>query len=373
MVGIVLALAIFVAFGLFLRWLGSRKNPIFAVIVPANTTAIVLSKPNTLQKDKDGAFIGVNNDGGSIIDLIHAVPGRRLNKSDQDPMGLYLEKDTESRSLLYHLFGVIIIGPLRYLRTNDVRTHRWGRKDKDEKYSLMPKTQHTAYPFFSGQHDVRLEGVETKAIIAFNLRLNFSIEEMYPVRARLRFADAYAQLVVIISAYVVDKIGEVDPKDFITADEKNRKKKTEDLKNKLEEDLSAGSAVAHSVLEETGLFIRKASLPEIDFDEKTKELLEAAAKAELEGNAEVIQAANQAEANLKLAAADKKKGIWQNDVRADLLERVLAKAGESPEVAKNFRADVGASAYRGNDKVTVFAPGSDKMLQVPLPLPEGEK
>jgi len=215
--------------------------------------------------------------------------------------------------------------------------------------------------------------VETKSIIAFNLRLNFSIEEMYPVRARLRFADAYAQLVVIISAYVVDKIGEVDPKDFITADEKGRKKKTEDLKNKLEEDLSAGSSVARSVLEETGLFIRKASLPEIDFDGETKKLLEAATTAELEGNAEVIRAANQAEANLRLAAADKKKGIWQNDVRADLLERVLAKAGESPEVAKNFRAEVGASAYQGNDKVTVFAPGSDKMLQVPLPLPEGEK
>ena len=342
--GLIFATVVFVGFALLLRWIANREDPRFVTITPANTTALVIAKPNTLKTDSDGKVIGVKNNGGRVTNILHATGGR-LIKSDHDPMNWYIdETKKERRGLLFLLLDVQEIWLYRYVRINEVRTFRWGRKADEKEYDLKTETQITRFPYYTAQHDIRQEGVETKEIVAFNLRLNVAVREKYPARVRLKFADSYAQMTIRINAYVVNFIGTVDPKQFIGGttgsipNENDREEAKKTVKMKLIGHLSS-SEIVGEIENETGIAITSVSLPEFDFDLETKKLLEAATQATLTGKAELIKAELEAQARIARADGEMQAQMKANTAAEDRLKKVTIPASETPERAVVFTAD----------------------------------
>jgi len=369
---LLLALFVFVGvfFGLiyFLRrigkgkWPAKSKRPVVTVVQPQNTTCLVIGSPNTETTDENGKVIGVNNDGGRFICILHTVDGKVLDESDPDPMNHKLVDEkkadrTERRDLLYRWFSLQFIWLYRYIEISSIRKFRWGRRDEQTEYGMLAKTDHMLFPPFSGQHDIQMLGVETGKVLKFNLRLNFTLEETFPYRVRKRTADSYAQFTIMAMDHVNYMMGLVDPAEFIGG-----KKEEEAAKNNLKKRLTA-SFLKRSVREwiegETGLTIRKASFPEFDYDEETRKLLEAAIKAEKEGKAEVIRARLAKQARIQINLAD-----------AHRVEKVIIPAAETPERGANYRADRFAAAHEVNKTLTTLVTGSGGTTPV---LPIGGK
>jgi hypothetical protein len=359
MFGIILATLVFVGYVLLLLWLASWKNPRFVVIAPENTTAIVIKKPNTLSLAPDGTVAGVNNDGGGVTNVIHGIGGKMLNKSDSDPQNWKMVKGKEKRGLFFHLFDIQFIWFFRYLRINDVRTFRWGRKDNQDTYRMMAKSDLTRFAFFTGQHDILQEHVETKAVIKFNLRLNITWEETYPVRARLKQADAYAQMTIMVNDHVVNKIGAVDPKEFIaggTASDKAKETLKKDLTRSIIDE-------ARQPIEDvTGITIITVSLPDFDFDAETRVLLEAATKATLTSEAGIITAENEAKQAVARAKGDRDARILRNEGDAHRVENVIKPLAQDERTVQV----AGYDAYRDNETMTTLVVGSGATPVVPV-------
>lgn len=354
MIGLVVASLFFGIIALLLRGLAGLESPRFATIIPANNTALVTKKENTLSRDKNGNVTGVNNDGGSIVRVLHAVPGKRLNKKDHDAMNWRMEAGREWRGLFFILIDIQFIWLFRYLRINEVRTFRWGRKSDEDEYHMMAKTSFTRYRHFSGQHDIEQKHVETREIIKFDMRFNLTVEETYPVRVSLRVADAYAQLTMIVNDHVIDFMGDVDPKQFIGAKgepvptEKELVRKKENLKNDL---VSSFGGILQTIEDETGITVRKIMLPDFDFDEATKKLLEAKTRAILESEAELIR-----------AEKDKQIKIKVNEADAHRIANVI-----KPLAADDRLVKVAAiEAYRDNKTVTHLVLGQNAIPVLPL-------
>ncbi len=364
MFGLIFATVVFLSLGIFLRWLGSRENPTFVSMVAANTHALVVKKSNTAIRDKDGNIIGVNNDGGDVTDVIHAIPGKKLNKSNPDPMEWHYIRGREPRGFFFTLFGVIFIWFFRYLRISEVRQFRWGRKKGEQSYDMMSKTYIGRFPYFSGQHDILQEHIETKRIIKFNLRLNLTLEENYPVKVRLRFADPYAVLTMMVNDHVINEIGAIDPKKFIgdvdelMPDEGDQKLAKENLKKGL---IDSFDRIRGAVEKETGIYIREVALPDFDFDEETRKLLEAKTKAELEGEAGIVKARLGAEQAVAAAKGARDAQILRNEGDADRVKNVILKIAEAGENAVRVRE---AEAYENNGVVTTYAPDKTAMIGV---------
>lgn len=288
------------------------KRPVVAIVQPPNTTCLIISSPNTESIDKDGKITGVNNDGGPFVRILHSVDGKYLDESDPDPMNHKMVTENlksgrveKRRDLFYDLFGLQFIWFFRYVEISSIRKTRWGRRDDQAEYSLQAKTSHSLYPDFSGQHDIKMDGVETGKVLKFNIRLNFTLEETYPYRARKRTADSYAQFTIMVNDHVVYMMGRVDPTEFIGGKEDQEAAK-DNLKKKLIASFSV-EEVWKRIEDETGLTIRKASFPEFDFDEDTRKLLEAFITAELEGKAAVRRAELEKEAELQRIEAEAKR------------------------------------------------------------------
>ena len=374
-IGLILALATFVAIAVFLRWLGDRENPTAVVVQAANTTALVLLKPNKLEKDKDGKTIGVSGTkGGDVVNVIHAVSGQVLDKSDPDNMNWHIRpprksESVDQRGLLQRLIGVKIIWFFRYLRINEVRQHRWGRKGDEDKYHMMSKTQYTRFPYFSGQHDIELKGVETRKIIKFDMRFNLTTQETYPVRVRLRLADPYAVLTNFVSQHVIQKIGAIDPHEFIAGADQTRETLKVDLKKELVESFTKPkegeekSEIVVLIEKETGITIREVNLPDFDFDDKTRELLEKQARAEIEGNAAITTAQKGAVAAKARGEGVRDEKRAEYEAEAWRTQNVLLPMAANDRTVQVKQAD----AYENNDTATtVIAPGSGVQPMLPI-------
>ena len=313
MLFLILFLVVFAFFTLgpiiFLRWLGSGRRPVLVVVQSLNTTGLLLTAPNTeVFDEKTGNPVRVNDDGGNFVRIIHTVEGKVLIDTDPDPMNHYLEDETkagrgENKNIFFRWFGLRFISLFRYVRINSVRTNRWGRKDEEETYSMQPKTGHPLYPEYSVQHDMTMNDVETGGVLRIELlRFNFTLEEKYPYRVRKRTADAYAQFTIMVNSWVVSEMSAVAPMKFIGV---GLKKAEDDLKRKLLESLMSDE-FKEFVVSETGLDVRKASLPDFRLDPNTRELLEGPKRAELAGKAAVITATKARDARLKEIEAEAK-------------------------------------------------------------------
>ncbi|OHA91851.1 MAG: hypothetical protein A2665_01770 [Candidatus Zambryskibacteria bacterium RIFCSPHIGHO2_01_FULL_46_30] len=327
MIGFVLALVVFFGLAVFLRAAASRENPTFVTFVPAQMHALVTTKSSKVTDATKG--------GGNVVNVIHAIPGKRLDKSPVDPMNWHYKDGKEPRGLLYYLLGIQFIWLFRYLRLNDVRTFRFGRKDVESKYSIMAKSQQTRYVFFSGQHDVQVESAETVGILKVNLLFNLIYEETYPVRVRLRTADPYAVLTMMVTRLVISKVGGTDPKLLIAEEARQQ------------ELARAIQAIAPVVEEQLGIKIKKVTLADVAFDTSTQELLELEIRTRLNNEAAVA-----------IAEKDKSIQILANDADADRVERVIIPAARDERTV----AVRVAEAYERNKVVTTYAPGASTMI-----------
>lgn len=329
MLGLILSIATFVILAVSLRALASRRNPTILTFMPENMHGLIVTKSASIV---DGKIVGSQ---GNVVGCVHSIPGIKLDDSDSDPTNWKYVKGKEARGILFYLLGIQFIGLFRYLRINDIRTFRYGRKDEGTKYEVMPKSDLTRPVFFSGQHDLLITNIETTGVLKINLLINLIYEETYPVRVRLRTADPYAVLTMMVTKLVIGIMGGKDPQEFI-ADEKlqtDLMKKVEKLSRLLETQL--------------GVKIKKASLADISFDEKTEKLLELEKRTELENKAAVA-----------VAEKDKRVGMLINDRDADRVTRVILPAAKDDRTV----AVRVAEAYEHNAVVTTFAPGADTMI-----------
>ena len=327
MIGFILALVVFFGLAVLLRAVASRENPTFVTFVPAQMHALVTTKSSKITDATKG--------GGNIVNVIHAIPGKRLDKSPVDHMDWHYKDGKEPRGLLYFLLGIQFIWPFRYLRLNDVRTFRFGRKDEESRYSIMAKSQQTRYVFFSGQHDVQVESAETIGILKINLLFNLIYEETFPVRVRLRTADPYAILTMMVTRLVIGKVGGIDPKLLIA--EEVRQQELAD----------AIQAIAPVVEEQLGIKVKKVTLADVAFDSETQRLLELEKKTEIENKAKVA-----------IAEAERDAQVARNTGDADRVTRVIIPAARDERTV----AVRVAEAYENNETVTTFAPGANTMI-----------
>ena len=366
-IGFILATVIVVGLIFFLRWFAGKENPTIFTFIPAQRHALVVTK--SVRRDKARGE-DKTEEQGNVVNVVHAIPGKCLDKSSTDPMDWrYLDEDgeggfVEPRGLLYVLLGIAFIGFFRYLRLNEVKTFRWGRKDGETEYRMQAKSSLTRFPFFSGQHDIQQDHVETKAILKFNLRFNLTLEETYPVRVRLRVADPYAVLTMMVNDYVVNKMGSVDPKIFIGGEtEAPDKDAQEKAKENLKRDLVEGiSTIRGAVEEETGITIRKAQLPDFDFDKNTKDLLEAKTTATIRAEAALIDARNRAAQEIAVAEGDRQARILRNEGDAHRVETVIKPLAENERTVQV----AGFEAYRDNETMTTLVVGQGAMPTVPV-------
>lgn len=328
MIGLGLAIVVFFGLAVLLRAMASRENPTFVTFVPAQMHALITTKSNKVTDATRG--------GGNVVNVIHAIPGRKLDKSPTDPMNWRYEDGKEPRGILYYLLGIQFIGIFRYLRLNDVRTFRFGRKDEESKYSVMAKSQQTRYVFFSGQHDVQVESAETVGILKINLLFNLIYEETFPVRVRLRTADPYAVLTMMVTRLVISKVGGTDPKVLIA----NKNNEQQVLTDAIQD-------IASVVEEQLGIKVKKVTLADVAFDTDTQKLLELEKKTEIENKAKVA-----------IAEADRDAQVARNTGDADRVTRVIIPvARDERTVAVRV-----AEAYENNETVTTFAPGANTMI-----------
>lgn len=331
MIGFSLAFVIFLALALFLRAIAGRENPTVVTFIPAQMHALVTTKSNK--------FTDATKGGGNVVDVAHSIPGKRLDKSPIDLMDWhYKDNRRESRGILYYLLGIQIIGFFRYLRLNDVRTFRYGRKDNEKEYSLMAKNPSARFVFFSGQHDVRAEHVETIGILKVNLLFNIIYEETYPVRVRLRTADPFAVLTMMVTRLIISKVGGTDPKKLV-----QKKELQEALAREIQDTAS------NDVKKQLGITIKKVTLADIEFDSDTQILLELETKTRLQN-----------EAAIAVARKDRDIQILTNTGDADRVKRVIKPTAENDRTVLARFAD----ALENNKTLTsiTYAPGAEKML-----------
>ena len=340
LLSLIIAAAMVVSYALVLRSWASREEPFFAVIVPANCSAIVTKKPNT--RKIVGETTSVTNDGGDISDVIHAIPGRKINKTDEDPMNWYYEKGVEPRGFFFHLFGIQIIWPFRYLRIMDVKTFRFGRNSDASEYSVMSKSDSTRYPHFSGQHDIFMPNLETMvgtagtAVMRIRVLINVLFEEIYPVRVHLKLADPYAVLTLMVTKRMMAILGGRDPRDIV-----GNKDKVQDLVLAAIEDLSA------DVENHIGIRITKATFGDIGFDEETSNLIG-------QEGAEILKA----NALRRKAEGERDAAILRNEGDVHRINNVVIPAAKTERRARIFQTDRNAEAYEKNATVSTFAPGT---------------
>lgn len=337
------AVAIEIALVLLLRSLSSRDDPRIGVIAPANTHALVATKNNTSGEG------GVNNDGGNITNVIHAIPGSRLIKEGTLDEWHYVDGE-EPRGILFRLLGIQFIWFFRYLRVNDVRTFRYGRSDKGDKYEVSPKTHHTRYRFYSGQHDIQMIEVETKGILKVDLLLNLLVTEKYPVRVATRVADPYAVLTLMVTKFVIKHVGSEDANQLVE-DKKIQKVLLEEIEQ-----------YSEVVEKEIGLSIKKANLSDIRFDKETAALMEKKKRAEMEGDAKITEAEKQAKAITTIANAEKQARMAINEADAHRVNTVYLPLGQNAAAV----AARGYEAYENNKTVRTYAPGQAIMPTLPL-------
>jgi len=232
-----------------------------------------------------------------------------------------------------------------------VRTFRWGRKDDENEYSMQAKSQQTRYVFFSGQHDIDVEGIETVSIFKINLRFNIIYEEKFPVRTRLRTADPYAVLSMMINRVVISEVGGTNPKTLI----ENKGDEQKELAKKIE-------AISSDVEEQIGITIKKVTLADVDFDEDTKILLERRSKAEIDAEANLITAVNEGAQEVARAEGDKKAKILRNEGDAHRVEFVIKPLAENDRTVRV----AGFDAYRDNETMTTLVTGSGAAPVIPL-------
>lgn len=324
LVAILLTLA--TAFGLLLllQWMGGQG--ILFAIPPANMYGIVVMRGDTSQ---------VKQEGGGVVDVVHAVPGKMIVKPSHDQMRWHFRSGEETRDLLFRTLGVVWLGPFKTLRENVVRSFRYGREQGEEHYRVMSKDDDNArWVHYSSQQDIDMKDVETKDSLAVNFKMNIIQEDKYPVRARLVVADSNAVMTLIIIKEVLETTGTIELKKIISG--------KADTKETI---ANSAFVIAGKIRQRVGKIIKSVDIYDVSMNEKTRALMELEKTTEKQMHAEV----QKSEQRVIIAANDAKASKKASDAEKYHNEKVilpLAQAGENAVRARE------AEAYERNKTVT---------------------
>ena len=305
--------------------------------------------------------------GGDVTNVIHAVPGERLVKKGNSVMDWYFVKGRESRGILYILLGVHWIGFFGKLRVNKIRRFRYmkatgNEADRIGDFIVKSDDLTTKYVPFSGEQAIPVREAESADIFALDFIFNIIEECTFPVRSILKVADANTVLSSMVKKYVNTVTGSKTPDFFMKPGEAS----TEMLETAAEKsEDEARDQIGKTICSVT---LISTSMPATDLA-----LYEGPTKAKKEGEKRIKEAETAAEEKRRDAEGDRDatvtraEGVYQaamkqNEADKDRLERVLKPMAENDRtVAVSF-----ADAYRHNEKVTVFAPGANSFIPLPL-------
>jgi len=331
---LLLLAVVYFSTALFLRSLASFQ---FLFVIPkANMFALV-----TTFKNEDTS-LDKGNGAGTVVDVVHGIPGKRLNKSHHDPKKWCFESGVEKRGLFYSFFGVVWIGPFRYLLKSQMRTFRFGRKKDETEYNDTPQDLTSQFLFYSGEQLVTVINADTAGSFDLDFRINTIWAVKYPVKVVLEVADSIAFLSTVVEDEVNLFSGSHQPEEFLGdrySENGSTQASSEAVKKELVERVKK---LCDQTEDEVGLSITAARLVSVDPDKDQISIF-------------LLQGRTRRENDAKLAIAENALAIKRkhNDGEADFIERVLRPQSELP----NTVGLALAKAYENNKTVTVFAPG----------------
>lgn len=342
MIGFALASLTVLGLLLSIRFLG--KHNFLWSIVPANTVAFV-----SYTSDDSGSM---TEGGGPVVDIIHAVPGKRLNKESHDLQEWFFEEvgggNEEIHSLLYHILGVTWIGFFRTLRWNTIKGFRYTRKEGAEEYHVVTKGDTMRFVPFSGEQAIEVKGAETKSVFGIDLVFNTIHERKFPLKAVLRVADSNAVLTTMIHERVIMVTSMHEPEEILSDDSKYKRSI-----------IKAAEEAEKEALKEIGTHMTRVTLLSVAVSDEDRKLFELNERNQREGEAAVTKAKQEAEATVAKAEGAKKARILANDAEADHIDRVIKPSAENDRTV----AVVQAEAYRYNEHV--IAVGGTPLISLP--------
>lgn len=338
-------LIIFVGSGFLIQAIS--RIPFYWVSVPANTFALIVTTDNRTGEASEG--------GGTVVDVLHAIPGVRLVKDSHNPMDWHFEEGEEVRGFLFRWLGVQTMGLYRTVRTNLDKRLRFTRGVDEENYTVKPKDKLAPFVFYSGELNVRVENADTKGSFELDFDFNTIFKRKFPVRSVLMVADASAYTTSVVEEVVNSTTGDHPPEDYlggtgskdepaVKTTEQNKKELTQKVKD-----------ISEDLLEDLGMELIEVNIRSVDMSREHRLFVELKTKTERQAEAAMIEERNAADRLRVRAQAEKDARILSNDAEADHIERVIIPLAEN-----HLRVEVRkAESYENNKTVTVFAPGGN--------------
>ncbi len=298
--------------------------------------------------------------GGNVVDLLHAVPGKVLVKTDPDPMEWYFERgaDPEHDNFLFRKLGVQDMGSIFYtLRTNVDKHARYARPTDVPTGELqtVTKVNESRMTFYSFELTVTIKDSDTKDRIPIQFEIDFVCERIYPLKSVVRVADAPALLTSFVSNIVNNETSTQEVTLYYGGDE------TKKAREKLCHTIASDSEFQEKVRKELGLDITSVSIRSVDVDAKYKAMLAKKVEAEKEAEAKTIEVVAAARNTVTKAKAAAEAKMLDNEAEANRVNTVLLPLAQNERtVALRF-----AEAYEKNTNVTTFAPGAHTIFPLP--------
>lgn len=335
---------IIIGLALLFRLLGALE--ILFCFIPANASAIVVSKGNETADVTQG--------GGGIVDVIHDIPGKFLDKSPISPMDWKYVPGKEGRGILYHglpglHLGLQWKGVFTSLRTNKVQSTRYGKIENSTDFGLKPKDFLTKFVQFSGELSVSVLKAETLSVYGLDVEYDIIYETTYPVRAIVRLAEPNAFLSAMIAKATFAVTRKYAPEEFLTGTQSHDRQ--QELVDAVLEIGKEDGATEKAF----GIRITEVTIRAVDPEESQRAILELASKTERENVAAISAAEARKTIRVKQAEAENLAGMLDIEVQEMLLNRVTLPTARQPGAI----AVAAVQAYRDNKTVTVFAPGGN--------------
>lgn len=342
----ILAVVFFIGSALIIRALA--RKPFYWAFTPANTFALVVT-----EEDRSGDGM---SGGGNVVDAIHAVPGKILDKSEPDQMKWeFMDGEDPEHGFLFRTLGVQSMGSIFYTtRVNLDKRLRFTREEKigdkkeaevrattREELHVITKINKTRNVFFTGELTVVIKEADTADKLGLNFEIDFIFARRFPIRSVLRLADSAAFLTSLVEKVVNNTTVSKPAEAYIGGKDSKRNR------SRLISIIESDQDFRQKILNEIGLEITAVSLRDVSMLDDQRRLLQQKITAEKTAEARVITAGGERDAQ-----------IARNTGDADRIARVIIPAARDERTVAVRKAE----AYENNKTVTAYAPGTGVML-----------
>jgi hypothetical protein len=338
---------------------GLARIPFRWTFNPANTLCLVVTEESSaIDEDTTSSAPDNEKKKGNVVEILHAVPGKKLDRTDADFMNWRFIPgvDSKHRGFFYQRLGVQDMGSIFYtLRWNVDKRLRFAReKGKPvEDLHAVTKVDKTRHVYFTGEMTVKIIGSDTSDRLGLIFEIDFIFERTFPARSILRLADSPAFLASMVEG-IVNNETTTKPAVAYYGDGGEATKENRVALAKL---IKENPDFETKVLEELGLDITSVVIRIVDMNPEDKAQLKKVALAKEQAAANMIGVRQQAAATLVAARAKRGEGKMANDVVADRFTRILKPAAENERTVAVFTSDREAAAYENNPHITTWAPG----------------